>query len=195
MQILKKKIILNTITYNNYLDIYQYYLKNLNFLNKFKNKNKTFLKDILLLKINDLYLLNINLKENYFFPIKNNQNLDKKNKNIFIYFIKNHKKKMINDMVIKSEIINSFFFKFYINLLLKKFNNNKFKITKFLIKDSNNKFRKYYKNKIKINLPYIKGHILKIYKKKYSLLTFCGLILKIKLKNLYINNIKKKKYI
>jgi len=168
MQILKKKSILN-ITTINYLDTYQYYLKDLNFFNKFKNKNKTLLKDILLLKLDDLYLLNINLKENYFFPIINKNNLYNKNKNNLIYFIQDHKKKMINDMVINTEIINSFFFNFY------------------------NKFKIYYKKKIKINLPYIKSHILKTYKKKYSLIAFCGLIFKIKSKHLYINNTKKKK--
>ena len=92
MQILKKKSILN-ITTTNYLDTYQYYLKDLNFFNKFKNKNKTLLKDILLLKIDDLYLLNINLKENYYFPTLNENNLYKENKYNLIYFIQNHKKK------------------------------------------------------------------------------------------------------
>jgi len=190
MQILKKKSILN-ITTINYLDTYQYYLKDLNFFNKFKNKNKTLLKDILLLKLDDLYLLNINLKENYFFPIINKNNLYTKNN--LIYFIQDHKKKMINDMVINTEIINPFFFNFYINFLFKKFNKRKFIITKFFIKNYNNKFKIYYKKKIKINLPYIKSHILKTYKKKYSLIAFCGLIFKIKSKHLYINNTKKKK--
>lgn len=193
MQILKKKSILN-ITTTNYLDTYQYYLKDLNFFNKFKNKNKTLLKDILLLKIDDLYLLNINLKENYFFPIINKNNLYTENKHNLVYFIQNHKKKMVNDMVINTEIINSFFFNFYINFIFKKFNKRKFKITKFIIKNNtNDKFKIYYKKKIKINLPYIKSHILKTYKKKYSLIAFCGLIFKIKSKYLYINNKKKKK--
>nr|YP_008475356.1 hypothetical protein P239_p31 [Achlya hypogyna]AGS55468.1 hypothetical protein [Achlya hypogyna] len=194
MQILNKKSILNKTTIN-YLDTYQYYLKDLNFFNKFKKKNKTLLKDILLLKINDLYLLNINLKENYFFPIINSNNFYKKNKNNLIYFIQNQKKNMINDMVITTEIVNSFFFNFYINFIFKKFNNRKFKITKFIINNStNNKFKIYYKKKIKINLPFIKSHILKTYKKKYNLIAFCGLIFKIKSKYLYINYIKKKIY-
>lgn len=112
MQILKKKSILKFNTTNNYLTTYQYYLNDLNFFNKFKNKNITLLKDILLLKIDNLYLLNINLKENYFFPIINKNNLNIQNKNNIIYFIQNHKKRIINDMVINTKIINSFFFFF-----------------------------------------------------------------------------------
>ena len=70
-------------------------------------------------------------------------------------------------MVINTEIINSFFFNFYVNFIFKKFNKRKFKITKFIINNSNNnKFKIYYKKKIKINLPFIKSHILKTYKKK-----------------------------
>ena len=194
MKILNKKNILNITTTQNYLDTYKYYLKDLNFFNKFKNKNKTLLKDLILFKLNELYLLNINLKENYFFSNIQSNNIYEKNKNNLIYFIKNHKKQMINDMVIENKIINSFFFKFYLNFLLKKIYKKKFKIIKFKIKNlkTNNIIKLNYKKKIKINLPYIKSHILKIYKKKYCLITFCGLIFKIKSKNLYINNIKKK---
>lgn len=194
MQILNKKSILNITTTQNYLENYKYYLKDLNFFNKFKNKNKTLLKDIILFKLNGLYLLNINLKENYFFSNIRNNNLYKKNENNLIYFIKNHKKNMINDMVIDNKIINSFFFKFYLNYLLKKIYKNKYKIIKFNVKNkyTNKIIKLNYKTKIKINLPFIKSHIIKRYKKKYCLITFCGLIFKMKSKNLYINGKKKK---
>ncbi len=194
MQILNKKSILNITTTQNYLETYKYYLKDLNFFNKFKNKNKTLLKDVILFKLNELYLLNINLKENYFFSNIQDNNLYQKNKNNLIYFIKNHKKHMINDMVIDYKIINSFFYKFYLNFLLKKIYKKKYKIIKFKVKNNltNNIIKLNYKKKIKINLPYIKSHVIKIYKKKYCLITFCGLIFKMKSKNLYINNIKKK---
>lgn len=194
MQILKKKYILTTTT--NYIDTYQYYLKNLNFFNKFKNKNKTLLKDILLCKIDDLFLININLKENYYFPIIsiNKKNLYKENNNNLIYFIKNQREKMIDDMVISTEIMNSFFLKFYISIFLKKFNKRKFFITKFLVTDFKNKKEKiYYKKKIKINLSFIRSRILKRYKKKYNLITFNGFIFKTRSKNLFFNTSKKKK--
>ena len=193
MQILKKKKTITTTL--NYIETYEYYLKNLNFFNKFKNK--TLLKDILLCKIDDLFLININLKENYYFPIIsiNKKNLYKENNNNLIYFIKNQREKMIDDMVISTEIINSFFFQFYILIFFKKFNKRKFFITKFLVTDLKKKYIYLsYKKKIKINLPFIQSRILKRYKKKYNLITFNGFIFKIKSKNFFFNT-KKKIYI
>nr|YP_009327219.1 hypothetical protein [Aphanomyces astaci]AOQ30610.1 hypothetical protein [Aphanomyces astaci] len=181
MQILKKNIL--NITNNNF-DNYQIYLKNLNFLNKLKKKNKIFLKDTFLLKLKEFYLLNLNLKENYFFE-NLNLNLDHKKKENLLYTITNINNK--KDILINLNIINYFTLNLYTYLLFNKI--KKYKIKKFII---NNKEICYKKSK---NLfPYLKGRIIKFKKskkkinkknKKYFLINFFSLIKKIKFDYLF----------
>jgi hypothetical protein len=180
MQILKKKI--NII--NNNLDNYQIYLKNLNFFNKFKNKNKILLKDSFLLKLKGYYLLNINLKENFFF--ENIKNFDYKKKENLHYSIVNRNNK---EILINSKYINYFIINLYNYFFFKKF--KKYQIKKYIIKKNNNEIKEIYYKKTKNIFPYIKGKILK-YKglkknidKKYIVISFYGLIKEIKSYYLY----------
>lgn len=189
MKILKKKK-LNIININNNLDNYQIYLKNLNFLNKLKKKNQILLKDTFLLKLKEYYLLNINLKENYFF--KNINNFDYKKKENIYYSIINKNNK---DILINFKNINYFIVNLYTYFFFNKF--KKYQIKKYIIKKPNNEIKEIYYKKSKNLFPYIKGRILK-YKglkkninKKYIIVSFYGLIKEIKSYYLY----KKKKYI
>lgn len=187
MQILKKKYIQNTT--NNYLEIYQSYLKNFNYSNNFKKINKTLLKDIFLLKLDDFYLLNINLKENFFFSDLNDKlfnNIYSNNKSYLFYFLKNYDKNL-SKFEINTEYPNYSYHKFFIKFLNK--NLKKFYISKFFIKN-NKKINNLYLKKINIFYPKLKGFIIKTHKKKKNTkIAFYGKIRLIKLKNLF----KKKK--
>lgn len=183
MKILKKKK-LNIININNNLDNYQIYLKNLNFLNILKKKNQILLKDTFLLKLKEYYLLNINLKENYFF--KNTNNFDYKKKENIYYSIINKNNK---DILINFKNINYFIVNLYTYFFFNKF--KKYQIKKYIIKTHNNKIKEIYYKKTKNLFPYLKGKILK-YKglkkninKKYIIVSFYGLVKEIKSYYLY----------
>jgi hypothetical protein len=182
MQILKKSII-NKITINNYLNTYKIFLKNLNFFNNFKKRNNILIKDILLLKLDNLYLLNINLKENFFFlNLENNENFFK-NKNNLLYFFEYYDQ-YLKKMTINTKYENFLYYKFYINFLNKKL--KKFYISKIFLK-KNNKVNKLYLKKFNL---YLKGYIFRRKTKKKVLIGFYGKIKKIKNKYIYIKNKK-----
>lgn len=179
MQILKKKSTFKTT--NNYLNIYKFYLKNLNFFNNFKKRNNILIKDILLLKLNDLYLLNINSKDNFFFSnIEENKNYYK-NKNNLLYFL-SYYDNYLKKIKINTNYSNIIYEKKYIEFLNKKL--KKFFIRKFFIQKKN-KINKFYFTKFNLYHPKLKGFVLKRVNKKYVKIAFLGKIKKIKNKFIY----------
>ena len=188
MNILKKKTLIKTN--NNYLDTYKFYLKNLNFFNNLKKRNNILLKDIILLELDNLFLLNINLKHNFFFSdIEENQNFYK-NKNNLLYFFEyynNYLKKMKINFEYSNYLYNIFYFKF-LNNKLKKFFIHKFFIQK------NNKIKKIYITKFNLCYNKIKKIIVGPLKKKIPTGSFGKIyFIKSKIFNFKKINIKKVK--
>ena len=183
MNILKKKHIKKIN--NNYLDIYKFYLKNLNFYNNFKKRNNILLKNILLLKLDNLYLININLKENFFFyNVEKNKNIYK-NKNHFLYFFEYY------DNYLKKLKINIEYFNYSYNTFYLNFLNNRIKrffISRIFIK-KNNKIKKFYITKFNLCYDKLKKMIKSSKEKKIYLQSF-GKIYYISKKNLNIKKIK-----
>ena len=185
MNILKKKKI---TTNNNYLDIYKSYLKNLNFFNKFKKRNNILLKDILLLKLDDLYLLNINLKDNFFFSdIEENENYYN-NKNNLLYFLEYYDN-LLKEIEINIKYPNFIYNKYYINFLNKKL--KKYYICKFFIQKKN-KITKFYRTKFNFCYNKLKGIAIKRLKKKNVMIGFFGKRFIIKNNILYKKKKRKK---
>ena len=130
MQILKKKYLLTTNNFDNY----SIYLKNLNFLNKLKKKEKIILKDSYILNLKNFYLLNLNSKENLFPENINLNNFNYNNKNLLYIITKN---KNETDLLINFNFITYFILNLYTSLLFKKL--KKYEIKKFYIKTNKNK--------------------------------------------------------
>src|SRR4051794_8996618 len=106
MQILKKKYLLTTNNFDNY----SIYLKNLNFLNKLKKKEKIILKDTYILNLKNFYLLNLNSKENLFPENINLNNFNYNNKNLLYIITKN---KNETDLLINFNFITYFILNLY----------------------------------------------------------------------------------
>jgi hypothetical protein len=154
---------------------YQDYLKNLNLKNILKNRNKILLNNICILKTKKRYLLNLNLKNNFFlnpkYKIKNN---------LFYTISKENQKKNI---IINFKKLNFYFLKLFNYLLLKKY--NFFKKKKNYIKNFN-----FTLNKKKYINKYLEGFIIRKNYKKNIIVSFNPLIKTINYSKFYKLKIK-----